>query len=404
MGADESLPQQVSLENDNYVMISDNHQSNQLMQVPTHKYRVRRNTTASKNSQKVIKPAYTAVWSEIYSDSVPPLTRNGHFSVSSSQSGEMFIGFGKGQNGKYMNDIWRFDMITKSWTKFLTLENTERKGASATLSKNKLFIFGGKDNGKKFTNEVIAIDLQTKKVFRTTWDQVRPRKRAIFQCYDEKLYIYGGFNGKILNDLIVYDLNERRFVDYIENVEGSAGSASCPWVLIGHHIYSYGGTNTSKLFKLNLLKKKIKYVICSGATPPCHPTKSGLVSADNGKFLIYFGGDNPESHWSLTYACDLTKKWWFVMHVIPDYESTFLEAGKISDFGLFMIPRKIDFSFCYSERERNLYMVLGKPYELHEKIVQLSIGSALGVIHLRDDMLHHLHYTQFDHHHNNQSQ
>ena len=75
------------------------------------------------------------------------------------------------------------------------------------------------------------------------------------------------------------------------------------------------------------------------------------------------------------------------MHVEPDYETVSLADGMVSEFGLFMVPRIHRFAVGYSKEKRAVVATLGYPMREPPPLFMLSMGGALGVIHLRDDML-----------------
>jgi hypothetical protein len=87
------------------------------------------------------------------------------------------------------------------------------------------------------------------------------------------------------------------------------------------------------------------------------------------------------------YACDVTRMWWFVFHIMPDGETVSLADGSVSQLGLFMLPRIHSCAICYAEEKRQIVAFLGYPEKDPPPLFVVSCGEALGVINLRDDML-----------------
>jgi hypothetical protein len=79
--------------------------------------------------------------------------------------------------------------------------------------------------------------------------------------------------------------------------------------------------------------------------------------------------------------------WWFVFHVMPDGDSVSIADGSISEMGLFMLPRLHSFGMCYVQERREIMAFLGSPERDPPPLFVVSVGEALSVIHLREDMI-----------------
>ena len=79
--------------------------------------------------------------------------------------------------------------------------------------------------------------------------------------------------------------------------------------------------------------------------------------------------------------------WWFVFPITPDNDTTTTQDGFIDEIGLFEIPRISSAACAYNEHEREIVVTLGSQFYNPPPVYVLDIGHALGVLHLRDDML-----------------
>jgi hypothetical protein len=121
-----------------------------------------------------------------------------------------------------------------------------------------------------------------------------------------------------------------------------------------------------------------------GNEPP--PTVMGAGMVRIGHHLFFFGGRS-NSEWTLTYACDVRRMWWFVFQVLPDGETVSLADGIVNDAGLFMLPMIHSFGFCYEKQSREVITFLGVPERDPPPFFRMALGEALSVINLREDMM-----------------
>jgi hypothetical protein len=108
------------------------------------------------------------------------------------------------------------------------------------------------------------------------------------------------------------------------------------------------------------------------------------VAADEFVFLI--GGEASSAHMHL-FALDVRRLWWFAFHVRPDCDTLSTEDGTVSSVGLFMMPREYGAAVVYRKKTRELVSAMGSRMHEPPPIFRIGIGEALGVIHLRSDML-----------------
>jgi hypothetical protein len=113
-------------------------------------------------------------------------------------------------------------------------------------------------------------------------------------------------------------------------------------------------------------------------------SRPALVAADEYVFLI---GGEASSQFMHLFALDVKRLWWFAFHVRPDCDTLSTDDGSVSSVGLFMMPRDHGATVVYSKKTRELVSILGSRMHEPPPIFKIAIGEALGVVHLRSDML-----------------
>jgi hypothetical protein len=92
-----------------------------------------------------------------------PPERANHSAVEFENN--LYVFAGEGNDGKYLNDMWMYDINGNKWTE-IKYANTEiplgRSGLSMVLFKNLFYIFGGKTGGLNETNEFWKFNPSTK--------------------------------------------------------------------------------------------------------------------------------------------------------------------------------------------------------------------------------------------------
>lgn len=245
----------------------------------------------------------------------------------------------------------------------------------------------------------------------------KARKGAVIQFYNDQIYMWGGLSpeANILNEISVYDIatntwvtrtfNKTKRIKSTSQTELNAstsfsespsnndfcyeGRANLPWQLVDNHIYAYGGSPKKSLVDIELnpptsptpnpafdsvKSVTIKEIECIGSTPPENTFYAGMIFIDspcnldllnknendqpkvmNGRhgIIVYLGGRS-YSKYTLIYGLDLSRMWWFVLHVAPDGDTVSYADGKVSENGLFMTPRFYNFGLGYDERKREI--------------------------------------------------
>jgi len=143
------------------------------------------------------------IWEEVYySTSEVPESRDEHLFFYLRD--KYYLVGGKTLNG-IAGDMWKFDLDTRSWSKFQDL--VPRLGATFAQTEDKAWIFGGyTDRG--YSNSLFEFDGTTWKELNTTGNTPSGREGAKMVYWNNKLVVWGGIEEKGYSDttLHFYDL------------------------------------------------------------------------------------------------------------------------------------------------------------------------------------------------------
>jgi hypothetical protein len=190
------------------------------------------------------------------------------------------------------------------------------------------------------------------------------------------VFVWGGFNGTAQSSLFRLPVGGGQW-ERIGDPKAAAAPVPC---LHGSLWYVYEGG-------LSLFEPEtgnIHSVPCIGTEPAEDLARPALVSADEYVFLV---GGETSSRFMHLFALDVRRHWWYAFHVRPDNNTLSTDDGSISAIGLFMMPREHAAAVVYSPKTRELISIMGSRMHEPPPIFKIAIGEALGVIHLRSDML-----------------
>ena len=331
---------------------------------------------------------FAGTLSSVLASSNGPCPRTGHFHFYDERTQTAYVGYGLSANETPLFDLWALNCVTFHWRHIPLFGEplAPRTGAQCAFIGTHLVIFGGYAEGVYY-NDLHTIDVETGEVclVQTVGEPPSPRANAMVTIYKQKLFVWGGFDGHAWpNKLHCLDFATMSWESKKQKVHGRA---AIPYVTIGNTLYAFGGAKTGGLLVINLDKGVVSTRRTHGSEPPPQPVGGGMVVVD--KYLVYFGG-RARSATTLMYACDTERNWWFVFHVKPDGESVSTLDGNVTEKGLFMMPRLHSFGVCYVKETRKIVAFLGSPMRHPSPLSVVSVGDAMGALHLREDMLHML--------------
>ena len=326
---------------------------------------------------------YAGIWSIQVSSFPSPQPRVGHFTCFSEEQQIAYIGYGNGKNSEEYDDLWALDLKTFKWRNIpLQGKLLHRTGSRAVLKDNLIFVFGGYyRKERQYFGELHTINVDTGviSIVQATGDPPTPRSTPILGIYNNKLFIWGGYSGSYPDNLSVLDLNTCAWTHYKTDTTGRTG---IPFTQINDIIYTYGGSKSDGILKINLSNNTVREFPSFGTPPHSYVIGAEILAIDH--YLFYFGGKTDETK-TFLYAFDLNKNSWFIFHVKPDNKTVTLSDGEIKK-GDFKLPNIHSFSLTYTKNLRSLIGFLGAPMSFSTELFIISIGEPLSVLHLSDDM------------------
>jgi hypothetical protein len=332
----------------------------------------------------ILRTGFYGVWSIFVSPTLGPAPRTSHFCCYDISNHTAYIGHGLTADGIPLFDLWALDAISYTWRNIPLRGQvlSGRSGTRAALLGDLLYCFGGYADGT-YLSDLHTINVNTGEVTLLDAGGIAPSARStpIVAIYANRLYVWGGFNMDSPSELNVLDLSTNVWSQHPQDV---AGRTAVPAVIVGNILYSYGGSKSGLMVLLNLDRFVVETRETVGTEPPSGVMGAGMVIVD--KYLFFFGG-RANNDWTLMYACDIGRMWWFVFYVVPDGETVSIADGSISEIGIFMLPRLHSFAMCYVEETKQIVAFLGHPEKDPPPLFVVSCGEALSIIHLREDMM-----------------
>ena len=348
-------------------------------------------STKQRHRRTLLKTAFSGIWSVQTSDTLGPCPRTGHFYYYDDASHTAYVGYGLDERATPLFDLWALDAVTLRWRQIPLMGATlcGRSGTRCSLIGTHLVLFGGYAEPNYFA-DLHTIDVVTGEVqmVNAAGKTPSPRSTPVVAIYGNKFFVWGGFNGEWPNELNVLDFATMSWSQVPQEV---AGRTAVPSVIIGNTMMCFGGSKNGGMLTCNLDTGAMTVKQTIGQEPPSTVMGSGMISI--GKYVFFFGG-KANNDWTLMYACDTNRMWWFIFHVMPDGETVSVADGSVSDLGLFMLPRIHSFGVCYVKEKRQIVAFLGHPEKDPPPLFIVSVGEAMSVIHLRDDMIDALNFEK----------
>lgn len=341
-----------------------------------------RPVTIDQPAQRLLKTAYYGIWSMKFQDAITPTPRIGQCSVYDPVKDSLVIAYGLSPDGKYLNDAWSLSLIDLKWTRIAQTLLTPREYPSAVLIGRRMFIFGGAVENEFFA-DLHYLDLDTGEVrlIEARGDAPGPRTSPGLFASDKALYLWSGWNGRAHGSVYTLTAGDCIWRRYDKPHTGVPAPACC-WHKGKYYVY--GGATGTPMSVFDPETGELEPMPCIGTEPTQELAHAALVSCD--EYVMLIGGESTVQYMHL-FALDVKRKWWFAFHVRPDGETLMVSDGVVNKAGLFMLPREHSASIVYSPRERQLVSVMGSKMADPPPVFTISVGEALGALHLRNDML-----------------
>ena len=339
--------------------------------------------------RKLYNAPYYAKWSMVPPNSVVPEPRYGHFCANCSNGSNLsYVGYGQIDDANYLgtSKIWCFDPENYTWQDINVkgAKISPRTESCAIVAGNLIYIFGGRNQNKYFS-DFHTINLNTREVNLVQGSGQAPHglAGAFIAMYSNKIFIWGGYDGKNTNQILYcYDMISMSWSSKKLPVQARHNAASA---VKDNYLYIFGGnqTQSQELIVIDLEKQEGQTVVTTGKGPVSQNHYGRMIAVGN--YLFYYGG-KAKNTYTMLYALDLIRMWWFLFHIRPDDDSVTTDDGIINETGFFMVPRIHSYGCCYSPKNREIIAFLGYPAKSVQDLFVLSVGDALSVVNLRNDM------------------
>lgn len=335
---------------------------------------------------KIHNAGFFGEWSRYEVQLGAPNPRISHFTAFDEENKIIYIGYGSGSDGKFINDVWALKTKEMKWSRVpIKLPKNskicQRTNASACVLDGKLYVYGG-FTVPNYSSDLQMIDAATGKVtlLETNGDKPIPMSMTILAGYDNKLIMWGGFDRVYHTDLYVLSLDTMTWTKRKTNIRRRT---TVPYTIYKKDLYSFGGADNNSLLHIDLEAETLEEIAVNGAAPPSDVQCAELTQSDD--YLFWLGGRSAYEFDYLFMMRKETKKW-SILHLRPDNDTVFVDDGKLDALNLFAMPHFESFSFQYIEEHRALVSVLGKPFKDTSCINVFRIADAMSFVHMRDDM------------------
>lgn len=258
-----------------------------------------------------------------------------------------------GDNGKSMlNDLIRFDVKEKSWTKTgcMGVPPAPRYHHSAVVHRTSMFVFGG------YTGDILANsnltnknDLFEYKFQSAQWVQWKftgqepvPRSAHGAAVYDDKLWIFAGYDGNaLLNDMWTINLvGENRQWEQIEQ-KGQCPPTCCnfPVAVSRGKMFVFSGQSgakiTNALFQFDFethtwCRVCTEHLLRCVGPAPAPARRYGHAMVAHGRHLFVFGGAADNTLPSDLHCYDLDTQMWSIVQPASDSQ---IPSGRLFHAG-----------------------------------------------------------------------
>jgi len=235
-----------------------------------------------------------------------PTNRSLHAMGAHGNSLYVFGGF----NGeRRVNDLFRFDILSRRWWKvsprprFMATDSTAfvygeppspRDRHSAVVSNDSLWVFGGFD-GRSRVNEFNAFDFTQSSWLRMVPTALTPSARHSHSsvAFENKLYIFGGYDGTYKNDLHCFDTPSMEWENM--NCTGTLPTPRYRTSLVAHEksLFVFGGhdglSHLRDLFAFNTETMVWSAISYTGIRPT---PRDSHVATVYGNHMYVFGGSS----------------------------------------------------------------------------------------------------------------
>ncbi len=251
-------------------------------------------------------------WSELTPTSgsapAPRFTANGVYNPATQQ---MLIW--SGQGAAFFNDVWAFDLRTRSWSQFAPPDpkpNTRYGVASIFDPKAKeLVAFAGFTDAGRFddTWRFNLVNAAWREISLVTHPEKRCLHSASYDALKHRMIIYGGQNSGARGDIWAFDLTTNTWTDLTpQNNPAGRWFPTNIYDAISNRVIIFGGNlgggnMTNEVWAFNLAQNSWQQISASGALPSAREGAVAIYIRAEERMVVFSGFGNAYFNdvWSL---------------------------------------------------------------------------------------------------------
>jgi hypothetical protein len=207
---------------------------------------------------------FAGIWTVLIPRNICLSARAGHFTALDDVNHVAYVGYGTSPSGAALTNLWALDLRILKWRQ-ISLQGTPMPPHNAS----RVVVVGGFFAGEYIPSLYIIDSLSAP--CATSGDIPSPRSAPIMAVSDDGgLFVWGGYNNQWPSEIHILDLRTRVWT-MVPSIE--RGGTAVPAVVVANRILSYGGSNHSGIWALDMTTSTISIINATGAR--CHEGGDG---------------------------------------------------------------------------------------------------------------------------------
>jgi len=215
--------------------------------------------------------------------------------------------------GIIMNDINRFNVVTKKWDSNLSLGLPPLTEFNVAVHKDFVYTFGGITSQNKRCNDVYQLSLENKKCVLLRTLGTVPPKGSCHTCvtYGDSMYIFGGWdNPRATNDIYQFKFESRTWALLEVTGELPSPRRSHKASVNGDSMYVFGGWTTqpeNDMYRFDFITNMWSKIQPKGVVP-CARSRFSMSNTKNAMYI--FGGYDGKNYLSDLWEFQFSSQRW----------------------------------------------------------------------------------------------
>ena len=254
------------------------------------------------------------IWQVVVPQGTIYSKRTGHSAVALNNS---FYIFGGTDENNRRNDLYRFDLPTKTWTLLSAVTGeipTPRSGSRGQGYQGSLYFYGGytKKDGEYF-GDLYRFDIGLME-WRRLNSEPAPRADHTLALYEDCLYVFGGYDGKNrFNDLYEYRISDNQWQRLEPTGLRPTPRFGHSAAVCGRSFYVFGGWDghdtLDDLYEYVFTRETWSELGDTSGTRPS-PRYRHSCTAYSSSFYLFGGVDKGQNRFNDLYRYVIVRKEW----------------------------------------------------------------------------------------------